>query len=143
MKNTPTLKAVFGLLLSFTLVVTTACSHKIGFQTSTVAPAARGDVKVSKDKNNNYEISLDVRMLAEPNRLVQPKSVYVVWMESDQSSTQNLGQLKTDDGLFSKTLKASLKTTTPYKPRRIFITAEDNTTVQFPGSYVVLNTDSF
>ncbi|HVF97212.1 MAG TPA: hypothetical protein VM871_07830 [Flavisolibacter sp.] len=131
-------------LVSFSLLTLfSACSRKIGFENSTIAPAARGSVKVDKDNNNNYQISLDVKMLAEPNRLAQPKAVYVVWMETEQNGTQNLGQLKTDDGLFSSTLKASLKTTTPYKPRRIFITGEDNATVQTPSSFVVLNTNSF
>ncbi len=131
------------MLLWLSVIVLSACSQKVGFQPSSVAPAARGDVKVDRDKNNNYEVKLDVQMLAEPARLAQPKNVYLVWMETESNGTQNLGQLKTDDGLFSKTLKASMKTTTPYKPRRIFITAEDNATVPAPSSYVVLTTTSF
>jgi len=145
MKNTFAARpVVLVTMLSFAvLTLVSSCSQKIGFENSTVAPAARGSVKVDKDKNNNYQVELDVRMLAEPNRLAQPKSVYLVWMETEQNGTQNLGQLKTDDGLFSSTLKASMKTSTPYKPRRIFITAEDNASVQSPSSYVVLNTSSF
>lgn len=144
MKNTLLLRSLTAALLFATVAVfLSACSQKVGFQPSTVAPAARGDVKVDKDKNGNYAVQLDVQMLAEPTRLAQPKAVYLVWMETEQNGTQNLGQLKTDDGLFSKTLKASLKTTSPYKPRRIFITAEDNTTVQVPSNYVVLSTNSF
>ena len=131
-----------SFLLSFFILCLVSCSHKIGFQPSSVAPAARGEVKVNKDKNNNYAIDLDVQMLAEPNRLAQPRSAYIVWADTEHGM-QKLGQLKTDDGLFSKKLKASMKTTTPYKPRRIFITAEDNTAVRFPGNYVVLTTDSF
>jgi hypothetical protein len=134
-----------GALLSFFLIfLLSSCSQKIGFENSTVAPAARGSVKLDKDNNNNYAIDLDIRYLTEPNRLQPPKSVYVVWAETEQNGTQNLGQLKIDDGgLLSNTLKASMKTSTPYKPRRIFITAEDVATVQFPGAYVVLNTNSF
>lgn len=140
MKNTFNLTA--SLLLS-TALLFAACSQKVGFQPSTVAPAARGDVKVDKDNNNNYAISVDVKMLAEPARLSPPKSVYLVWMETEGNGLQNLGQIKTDDGLFSSTLKASMKTTTPYKPRRIFITAEDNAAVTGPSGYVVLTTNSF
>lgn len=144
MKSTIVTNRIFSaLVLTASLSLFAACSSKVGFQPSTVAPAARGDVKVDKDKNNNYEISIDVKMLAEPNRLSPPKSVYLVWMETESNGTQNLGQLKTDDGLFSSTLKASMKTTSPYKPRRIFITGEDNAATTVPSGYVVLSTNSF
>lgn len=132
-----------AFLFLFSVVTLVACSHKIGFEPSTVAPAARGNVKVDRDNNGNYSVNLDVRMLAEPERLATPKAAYLVWMDTEQNGTQPLGRLKTDDGLFSKTLKASLKTTSPYKPRRIYITGEDNATANTPSSFVVLSTTSF
>lgn len=143
MKITLTHPRILSILF-WTLLLSgfTACSNKVGFQPSTVAPAARGDVKVGKDNNGNYAISLEIKMLAEPNRLSPPKAVYLVWMDTEQNGTQPLGQLKSEDGLFSSTLKASLKTTSPYKPRRIFVTAEDAATMPAPGSYVVLSTNS-
>jgi len=120
-----------------------ACSKKVHFATSTVVPAAEGTVKVKKDKNNNYGVDIEIRNLAEPKRLPQPQNVYVVWIETENNGVQNLGRLNTSSGLLSNTLKASLTTVTPYKPTRIFITAEDEATVQYPGNYVVLNTSSF
>jgi len=105
-------------------------------------PAAEGQVKVKKDDNNNYSVKVSVENLAEANRLPQPKSVYVVWADTP-NGVQNLGQLNVDKGFLSGKLKANLETVTPYKPSRVFVTAEDAATVSYPGSYVVLNTNSF
>lgn len=132
-------------LVSFCVLLITciSCARKISFATSTVVPAAEGTVKVKKDNNNNYAVEVDVRNLAEPARLPQPKNVYVVWLQTENNGTQNLGRLNTSSGLFSSTLKASLKTVTPYKPVRIFVTGESSADVTYPGNYVVLNTRSF
>jgi len=39
--------------------------------------------------------------------------------------------------------KASMNTSSAYKPRRIFISAEDNKTVNSPGTQVVLTTEDY
>ena len=126
-----------------TAIVISSCAHKVSFNASTVVPAAEGKVKVKKDNNNNYAVDVEVSNLAEPERLAEPKNVYVVWMETESNGMQNLGQLNTSSGLFSSNLKASLETVTPYKPIRIFITGEDAANIQYPSSYVVLDTTSF
>lgn len=132
------------LLLSAIAIITlSSCARKVSFDNSTIAPAADGKVKVKKDKNNNYAVDIEVSNLADPKRLAQPKNVYVVWMETERNGMQNLGQLKTSSGLFSNNLKASLEAVTPYKPMRLFITGEDAANIQYPSSYVVLNTTSF
>jgi hypothetical protein len=128
------------LLVSFTVV---SCSKKVVFINSTVVPAAKGKIDIDKDDNNNYTINIDVGRLAEPSRLTPPKKAYVVWMETDNAGTKNLGQLKSESGFFTNALNASLKTVTPFKPKRVFITAEDDVTIQSPGSQVVLTTKSF
>lgn len=124
-------------------VLVASCARKVRFDTSSVVPAAQGTVKVKTDDNNNYSIKIDVKNLATPSRLQPPKSVYVVWIETANRGAQNLGQLKTSTGLFSRTLKASLHAVSPFKPTRLFITAEDRANIEYPGSYVVLNTTSF
>jgi hypothetical protein len=43
----------------------------------------------------------------------------------------------------SKQLKGSFKTVSSDKPVKIFITAEDDAAVQYPGTQVVLSTDKF
>lgn len=138
-----TKKILFGFaVIAITTAFSSCGSAKHGFGVSSVEPAARGDVKVSRDDNKNYVVNVDVMHLAGPERLPSPKKAYVVWLETD-NGTQNAGQLRPDAGLFSKTIKANLKTTTPYQPRRVFITAEDEATVMTPGTYVVLNTTNF
>jgi Zn-dependent protease with chaperone function len=133
--------AVF-LTLCFTSAVFFSCATRAKFQPSSIVPAAEGNVTMKKDGNNNYRLKVEVDHLAEPNRLPQPQNVYVVWAETPQGA-QNLGQLKTASGLFSSKLKASLETVTPFKPSRIFVTAETTPTVTTPGYYTVLNTNVF
>ncbi len=139
-----TIKNIFSIVIIFFLVFSLAsCSRKISFQTSSVVPAAQGSVKVKKDNNNNYSIDLDIIRLADPKRLEPSKSTYVVWMETAENGSKNIGSLNTSSSMFSKTLKSSLKTVSPFKPVSLFITAEDNADIQYPGSQVVLRTDRF
>lgn len=133
-------RLLFILLAAFFV---SSCATREKFATSTVVPAAVGEVKVKKDDNNNYKVEISVENLAEPSRLPVAKSVYVVWAQTGGGSPQNLGQLRSSSGLFSSKLKAELKTVTAYKPSRIFITAEDIPTAQYPSTYVILNTNSF
>ena len=125
---------IIGLLFS-------SCARKLTFASSPVLPAAEGKVKIKKDDNQNYIVSVDITRLAKPNSLTPPKEVYVVWMESDGNRTRNIGQINPSSGLFSKTLKGSLKATATARPTRIFLTAEDNGNVQYPGSQRVLITE--
>ncbi|RZK48074.1 MAG: hypothetical protein EOO87_20860 [Pedobacter sp.] len=110
------------------------------FVNSQVVPAAEGGVKVDKDDNGNYNLSLNVKRLAEPNRLQPPKLIYIVWMETENDGIKNLGQLKSITGFFTDAQTASLNTVTAFKPKQIFITAEDNADITNPGSQVVLTT---
>ncbi|MGZ5247319.1 MAG: hypothetical protein ACXWV5_09780 [Flavitalea sp.] len=128
------------LILALTI---TACSRKINFNDSTVVPAATGQVKVKKDHNNNYQIKLDLKHLADPQKLQIPKQLYVLWMDTEDNGTQNLGKILPEKGMFTSTIRASLETVTSMKPTRFFITAEDDGTVQYPGSEIILQTNSF
>ena len=134
------LPVAMALLVIFSLG---ACSKKVVFPVSSVVPAAKGMVKVKQDKNDNYTIEVNVEHLADPERLNPPKDVYVVWVETEQDGIRNIGQLKSSRSLFSKTLKGSLEAITPFKPSEVFITAEDNSNVQYPTMQVVLRTESF
>jgi hypothetical protein len=127
--------------ISFLLILQ-SCSNKVAFNTSTVVPTAEGSVKVNRDNNSNYSIDIHIKHLASPDRLVPAKTTYVVWAET-QDGTKNIGQLKTSSSLLSSTYKSSLKTVTPFKPTMIFITAENEATIQFPGSQVVMSTNNF
>ncbi len=134
-----------GKILLFAIIVFAAfslssCAKKMTFGTSSVVPAAQGSVKLKSDKNNNTSIDLSVERLAKPEDLTPPRKTYVVWMETAGNGTKNIGSINTSSGFLSGKLKSSLKTVTPYKPTGFFITAEDDETITYPGSQVVLRT---
>ena len=141
--NSPFIKMNKVSTLFIAIVLLSSCStSKYNFLTSSVVPAAEGKVKVKKDVNNNYKIDLNVVRLAEAKRLNPPREMYIVWMETEQNGRKNIGQLKTSSGLFTKTLKSSLKTVTPFKPTGFFISAEDDSSIQYPGGQVVIRTEA-
>jgi len=133
---------ILGIIaLTFTQV--SADAQKVHFKTSTVVPAAQGTVKVSKNKDKGYNIDIDILHLAGPQRLQPAAKTYIVWMDTERNSIKNLGEIHSEDGFLSKTLKASLKTTSPFKPTRIFITAEDVAAISNPHGQQVLTTRTF
>ena len=137
-------KNIFLSVLTILLIFSfTSCVTKAKFENSAVVPAARGDVKVTKDNNNNYKVKINISNLAEVNRLQPARETYVVWLVSDQDETKNLGQLKSSSGTFSSKLKASFSAVTSYKPSKIFITAEDDATTLYPSGQTILSTDRF
>jgi hypothetical protein len=115
-----------------------ACSTKAAFLTSQVVPAAEGYVKVKSDKNKNYVIQVRISNLAGVERLQPPKNTYVVWMLTNQQTTKNLGRITS-----SKKLKVTFETVSSFRPVKIFVTAEENETSQFPGEDVILTTEDF
>lgn len=125
------------------LIMITSCSKKVNFQTSSVVPAARGNVKISRDGNKNYNIRLHLTGLAEVERLQDAKESYVIWMVTDNNEQKNIGLLNSSSSMLSSKLKADFETTSATKPTQIFITAEQEPSVQFPGSRVILTTDRF
>jgi hypothetical protein len=108
-----------------------------------VVPAARGDVKVKKDNNNNYRIQISLDDLAEPKRLEPSKHTYVVWMETADNVTKNIGQINSSTGFLSGKLKASFETVSSSKPTKIFLTAEDDASIQNPGTQLIITTSDF
>jgi hypothetical protein len=132
--------AVFAIAVVFSF---SSCATKAQFAVSAVAPAARGDVKVTKDKNKNYEIKIQIYNLAEVERLQPERRSYVVWLVSDTYVTKNIGRITSSSGTFSKKLKASFETVTSDKPTKIFITAEDDIDASYPNTEVILSTNQF
>ena len=130
-------KYLLPAIVMLALFFLPACTRKISFQTSAVVPAAESAVKVKKDNNNNYTIQVDLSNLSEPERLQPPKKTYVVWMESSDVRVKNIGQINSSTAFLSKRLKASFETVSSIQPTRIFITAEEDGTVQYPGMQVL------
>jgi hypothetical protein len=101
---------------------------------------AEGTIKIKKNRNNNYNIDLNVMRLESPERLNPPKEIYVVWMTAEGSKAKNIGQIKTSRRLFSSTLRSSLKTVSTTQPIGFFITSEDDGNIKYPNGQVVLRT---
>lgn len=142
-KNTTTRNIYLMITAAIMLFFLNSCSRKVSFQTSSVVPAAQGSVKVTKDKNENYKIKISLVNLAEPTRLQPSKSTYVVWMETADNRTKNIGQINSSAGSLSSKLKADFETVSAFKPVKIFITAEDDASIRYPGMQVVLSTNNF
>ena len=137
-------RKISSILLSLTLLfMMGSCARKISFQNSEIAPAAEGRVKVKKDGNSNYEIKIDLNNLAHSERLTPARNVYVVWMETDQNMTKNIGQINSSKNFMSNKLKASFETVSSFKPVKIFITAEDEASISSPGTTIVMTTRNF
>ena len=81
--------------------------------------------------------------LAEVARLQPPKQTYVIWAVTDQGNTDNIGQLKSSKNFLSKQMSATFETVSSSKPSKIFITAENNGSIQYPGEQIVLSTNNF
>lgn len=131
---------ILALVMTFSF---TSCSKKVIFLSSSAVPGAEGYVRVKKDNNKNNVIQIEISNLAEVNQLEPAKQTYVVWMETDKNKAENLGQLKSSQALFSKQWKASFETVTSSNPIKVFITAENEGSAQYPGNQVVLSTDKF
>jgi hypothetical protein len=137
-------KAIYSIITMVMLgLLLSACAKKIAFQTSAIVPAARGNVKVKKDNNSNYAIKVFIRNLAEVKRLSPPKTAYIVWMETSQQPVKNIGKIDSDNKRFSNKLKASFESVSPTKPTKIFITAEDDASTQYPSYQLILSTNNF
>jgi hypothetical protein len=134
------LPGIFAMIFIFSLF---SCATSVNFLNSSVVPAARGSVKIKTDNKKNYVIQITLSDLAEASRLEPAKLTYIVWMITDRDLTKNIGQLNSSKGFMSKQLKGSFKTVSSDKPVKIFITAEDDAAVQYPGTQVVLSTDKF
>ncbi|QPH41905.1 hypothetical protein IZT61_16200 [Pedobacter endophyticus] len=121
----------------FTLV---SCSTTLNFLNSSVVPAAKGAVKISKDDNSNYAIHVKITNLAEPERLQPKKELYVVWLVTKNKVTKNIGRLNSSSGFFSSELEGELNTVSSFKPDYLFVTAENSADIQYPVGTVVLTT---
>ncbi len=134
---------LLGIVTTLMIFSFTSCATKAVFSTSSVAPAAEGQVKIKRDHNENYVVKISVTSLVEVERLQPPKQTYVVWMVTDQDVTNNVGLLNSSKGFMSKTLNASFETVSSSKPIEIFITAENDGSTEYPSDQIVLQTNRF
>jgi hypothetical protein len=131
------------IISSVAMLSFSGCAIKAPFLNSSVVPAAEGTVKMKTDKNKNFVISIEIFNLALPDRLDPPKNAYVVWMDDGNNNIKNMGQIKTFTPFMSKSLKASFRNISSFRPVKIFITTEYEANVQIPSSETVLMTNNF
>lgn len=62
----------------------------------------------------------------------------MVWMVTARDAAVNIGRISTNNNL-----NATFETKSSFRPVKVFITAEEQENVRYPGSMVVLTTDRF
>lgn len=98
-------------------------------ETSPRVPAAAGKVSVLAGKDGNQMVDVDVQRLADPSRVFQGTSAYVVWLVPPDSAPMNIGTLPLDSHL-----EGHLHTKTPFKSFDVEVTAEDSPAATQPNA---------
>jgi hypothetical protein len=129
------MKKLQYLIASSLIILLSACGSTAKFPTSVITPAAEIVAKTSTDKNNNTTIEVTAKNLASADRLDPPKESYVVWITTEDNGTKNIGLLNSKNGS-----KAVLKTSTPFKVKEIYITAEDSGNISYPAGIEISRT---
>jgi hypothetical protein len=128
MKTTQTILLSLATLLA-------GCASSAKFPVSTVAPAAVITAKKTLDKNKNYVVELVALNLTSPERLNPPKDHYNVWIVTEQNEYKNLGQI-----MNANAKKVVFRTLTPFNPKEIILTAEDEGNRPMPTGIEIART---
>jgi hypothetical protein len=103
---------------------------------SNLVPAAEGEIEAKRGDHGNTELTVTVRHLAQPEKLSDGATTYVVWIKPPgELKQQNIGALAVD-----KNLTGTLKTTTPHDEFELSITAESFPQAAAPSGPEVLST---
>ena len=128
MKTTQTILLSLATLLA-------GCASSAKFPVSTVAPAAVITAKKTLDKNKNYVVELVALNLTSPERLNPPKDHYNVWIVTEQNEYKNLGKI-----MNANAKKVVFRTLTPFNPKEIILTAEDEGNRPMPTGIEIART---
>ena len=96
-------------------------------------PAAAGKARLSKEKNGNLKLKVEVYHSAKPGALTPSRQSYVVWTQARGKNPENRGALKVNDKLEGK-----FEDTVTNGDFEIFITAEDNSRADVPSEVKLL-----
>ncbi len=121
------MRTIKHLAIIGVVALMSACASTANFPVSSTVPAADITATKKKDKNKNFVIEVTAINLAEASRLNPPKNNYSVWIVVENGITKNVGQL-----INKNAKKATLKTTTPFNVKEIFITAEEQGNLNYP-----------
>ena len=105
-----------------------AGAAEVRLTTDPTIPAAAGKAHLSKEKNGNLKLKVEVYHLAKPGALTPAKQTYVVWTQARGKDPQNQGVLRVNDKL-----EGNFEDTVSNQDFDIFITAEDNPRAEFPS----------
>lgn len=125
----PLLACAFAITLS-------SCARRMFFDRSWVVPRATARIIVKHRGDNRYLVTLKMRRVMPPENLKPPMHAYIVWMETAQNGTKRLGEIKVS----AEDRRDVLDAVTPFRPRKIFITAEASSDAEAPIGQVVLTT---
>lgn len=128
--------AVFPVVLCFALIWPFGGWKSVHMLAGANTPGAQGTVKFKVGDNGNINLDVLTRSLAPPSSLNPPENTYVVWVQPPGMAPKNYGALKVNSQE-----QGELKTETPYKRFKIFITAEENPQVEAPMAAPVLSAD--
>ena len=129
------MRTIKNLAIIGVVALMSACASTANFPVSSTVPAADITATKKQDKNKNYVIEVTARNLAEASRLNPPKNNYSVWIVVENGTTKNVGQI-----INKNSKKATLKTTTPFNVREIFITAEEQGNLNYPAGIEISRT---
>ena len=129
------MRTIKNLEIIGVVALMTSCASTAKFPISSTVPAADITAKKKQDQNKNYMIEVTAKNLAEAIRLNPPKNNYRVWIVAENGTTKNLGQLVNKNAK-----EASLKTTTPFNVKEIFITAEEQGNLNYPAGIEISRT---
>lgn len=91
-------------------------------------PAAAGKAHLSKEKNGNLKLRVQVYHLAKPGALTPSRQNYVVWTQARGKEPENRGVLKVNDKL-----EGNFEDTVSREDFEVFITGEDNARTEVPS----------
>jgi hypothetical protein len=90
-------------------------------QSGAGVPASEGSVKVTAGPNGNTALSIRVKHLAPPEKVVAGMTIYVVWIEPADADPHSVGSLVLDDDL-----QGNLETVTSHQRFKLTVTPEAN-----------------
>lgn len=112
--------------------------------TTAVIPENKGQVQIRRDAAGNYVVQISLRELEAGKKFDEAsKKAYIVWMNTENGTAKNLGQINSNSGWLSDKSKASFEATSALKPTKVFITEEDMAGVTKPGKNIIWSTNSF
>ncbi len=91
-------------------------------------PAAKGKAHLSKDKNGNLKVKVEIYHLAKPDALTPSRQSYVIWTQVRGKDAENRGVLKVNNKL-----EGNFEDTVSNEEFEVFITAEDNSRAEVPS----------